>query len=206
MRSRISLVVAAVALAATGCSSDDADQSDAPARGGDEEPADEPAGEPSGGAPAVRITIDGEDYVVEPDVCFNLLGSIESGGPGVGPNGETFYGGVSYGLNFRNVDPAPYSDDELAELIANGDIQEDISVTVDIGREGLLPDPLDEDPDDEPSFRLSRAFGNDIEGSVESYEKTGATVTGRGTVIDVNGVATTGSLPVEFTATCPDEL
>lgn len=170
----------------------------------DEESADEPStAEDAGlsGASGV-ITIEGVEYPFEATGCIDLFGEILADGTGTTDDGTVYFAGVSYLLNVRNDDllPPEMSDDELAAAIASGDIQEDVSVLVDLGRAEVLG----EVPADQPSFRAERSFGNDIEGSLDSWQFVDGVLSGSGTVIDRNGVAlpggTEGSL--EFVATC----
>ena len=193
-------------LAASACSSsEEGGDVAAPA---DEEPAGEPADEPSAGGdsglsgPSGVITIEGVEYPFEATGCISLFGDILADGTGTTDDGTTYLAGVSYLLNVRDDElvPPEMSDDELAAAIEAGDIDEDISILVDIGRADLL----DESPDDQPSFRASRSFGNDVEGAIESWEFDDGVVSGSGRVIDQNGVALpAGSdAPMEFIATC----
>ncbi len=189
-------------LALSACSDSD-DGGDVAAPGGSE-PADEPSvGDDAGlSGPSGVITIEGVDYPFEATGCIDLFGDILADGTGTTDDGTVYFAGVSYLLNVRDdsLVPPEMSDEEIAAAIASGDIQEDISVLVDLGRAEILG----ETPADQPSFRAERAFGSDIEGSLESWRFVDGVLSGSGTVIDRNGVALSGGTEgsLEFVATC----
>ncbi len=197
------VLASSVALLALSACTDSEDGGD-DAAPGDSEPADElPAADDAGlSGPGGVITIEGVEYPFEATGCIDLFGDLLADGTGTTEDGTVYFAGVSYLLNVRDDSllPPEMSDEEIAEAIASGGIQEDVSVLVDLGRAEVLA----ETPDDQPSFRAERSFGNDIEGSLDTWQFVDGVLSGSGTVIDRNGVAlrndAEGSL--EFVATC----
>lgn len=153
------------------------------------------------GSGAATITIDGVPYQMSGATCFVFGDDINLDGPGTTPDGEPFWGSVSYTVNNRAemAEDGLFDEAFLDQMFGDKQQAIDLSVDVEIGK----ADRFESAADGKASYTAEVFMDNPFFGEV-TFEKSGSTVSGSGDMIDDNGVvANYGDLiPFEFTASC----